>query len=109
VFQPPTYLYNIPIIFVLLYFLAIFGALATGTSPLPFLLFGLIGIVGLVGISLIFFWKKVGFYLMVGYVVLGLLLSIPFGLLDVRSFIPPLAVVILFVYLNRSDVWQKMS
>ncbi len=93
----------------LLYFLAIFGATALGTSPLPFLLFGLIGIMGLVGISLIFFWKKVGFYLMVGYVALGLLLSIPFGMLNVRSFIPPLAVVILFVYLNRSDIWQKMS
>ena len=46
---------------------------------------------------------------MVGYVVVGLLLSIPFGLLDARSFIPLIAVVILFVYLNRSDVWQKMS
>ena len=93
----------------LLYFLAIFGAMATGISPLPFLLFGLLGIVGLVGISLIFFWKKVGFYLTVAYVLLDLLLSIPFGLLDVRSFIPLIAVAILFIYLNRSGIWQKMS
>ena len=92
-----------------LYFLAIFGAMATGISPLPFLLFSLLGIVGLVGISLIFFWKKIGFYLTAAYVVLSFLLSIPFGLLDIRSFIPIIAVVILFVYLNRSDIWQKMS
>ncbi len=93
----------------LLYFLAIFGAIASGISPLPFLLFALIGIMGLVGISLIFFWKKLGFYLTAAYVVLDLLLSIPFGLLDVRSFIPLIAVAILFIYLNRSGIWQKMA
>ena len=92
----------------LLYFLAIFGATTAGTSPLPFLLLGLTGIVGLVGISMIFFWKKVGFYLTVIYVVLDLVLSIPFGL-DVRSFIPLIAVAILYIYLNRSGIWQKMS
>ncbi|HLX38926.1 MAG TPA: hypothetical protein VKR42_00245 [Ktedonobacteraceae bacterium] len=93
----------------ILYFLAIFGAMATGISPLPFLLFGLLCVVGLVGISLIFFWKKIGFYLTAAYVVLSLLLSIPFGLLDARSFIPLVVVVILLVYLKRSGVWDKMS
>jgi len=93
----------------LLNFLAIFGAMATGITPLPFLLFGLLCVMGLVGIGLIFFWKKIGFYLTAAYVVFSLLLSIPFGLLDVRSFIPLVAVAILFVYLNRSGVWDKMS
>lgn len=93
----------------ILYFLAIFGAMATGISPLPFLLFGLLCIVGLVGISLIFFWKKIGFYLTAAYVVLSLLLSLLFGLLDARSFVPLVAVAILFVYLNRSGIWDKMS
>lgn len=92
-----------------IYLLAIFGSLATGTSPLPFLLFSLLGIMGLVGISLIFFWKKVGFYLTAAYVVLGILLSIPFGYLDVRSFIPLISVAILYVYLNRSSIWDQMS
>jgi len=92
----------------LLYFLATIGAMATGASPLAFLLFSLLGVVGLVGISLIFFWKKIGFYLTVAYVVLGLLLSIPFGLLDVRSFIPLVTIVFLYVYLNRGGVWEKM-
>jgi|SRR5450759_382789 hypothetical protein len=93
----------------LLYFLAIIGAMSTGTSPLPFLLFGLLGIVGLVGIILIFLWKKLGFYLAATYVVLGLLLSIPFGLLNARSFIPLASIAILYVYLNRSGCWEKMS
>lgn len=92
----------------LLYFLATLGAIATGVSPLAFLLFSLLGVVGLVGISLIFFWKKIGFYLTAAYVVLSLLLSIPFGLVDVRSFIPLVSVAILYVYLNRSGVWEKM-
>lgn len=96
-------------IFTLLYFLAVFGAASTGTSPLMFLLFGLLGIVGLVGISMIFFWKKLGFYLSAAYVALSLLLSIPFGLLDVRSFVPVVSIAILFVYLNRSGIWEQMT
>lgn len=95
-------------VFTVINLLAIFGSLATGTSPLSFLLFGLLGIMGLVGIVLIFFWKKLGFYLAAAYVVLGILLSIPFGYLDVRSFIPLVSVAILYVYLNRSGIWDQM-
>jgi len=29
--------------------------------------------------------------------------------MDVRSFIPLIAGAILFIYLNRSGIWQKMS
>lgn len=96
-------------IFTLLYFLAIFGAASTGASPLAFLLFGLLGIVGLVGISMIFFWKKLGFYLTASYVILSLLLAIPFGFLDARSFVPVISIAILFVYLNRSGIWEQMT
>jgi hypothetical protein len=95
--------------FTVIYFLAIFGALAKGTSPLPFFLFGLLGIVGVVGIILVFFWKKIGFYLMAAYVVLNILVSIPLGYLDVRSFIPLIPIAILYVYLNRSGIWDQMS
>lgn len=90
-------------------FLAIFSAIAKGISPVIFLLFSLIGVIGLFGISLIFAWKKLGFYLAAAYVVLSLLLSIPFGLLDIRSFVPLVSVAILYVYLNRSGIWEKMS
>jgi hypothetical protein len=90
-------------------FLAIFSAIAKETSPVIFLLFSLIGVVGLIGISLIFAWKKSGFYLTAAYVVLSFLLSIPFGLLDVRSFVPLVSITILYVYLNRSGIWEKMS
>lgn len=104
-------IFNIVIIggLTILYLLATLGAAATGTSPVPFLVYSLLGVVGLVGLSLIFFWKKWGFYLVAGYVVLGLLASIPFGLLDARSFVPVVTTIVLFVYLNRSGIWQKMS
>ena len=92
----------------LLNILTIFGAIAKGISPGVSVLFSLLGVVGIVGLSFIFLWKKLGFYLAVAYVVLGFLLSIPFGLLDVRSFVPLVSIVILYVYLNRSGVWDKM-
>ncbi len=87
----------------------IFAALAAGASPLYFILFSLFGLVGLVGISLIFFWKKLGFYLAATYVVLNFLLCIPLHLLDAHSFAPLFAISILYLYLNRSGVWEKMS
>ncbi len=95
--------------FTLLNFLAIFNTGAKGTPLVLFLLSGLIGVIGLFGISLIFAWKKSGFYLAAAYVVLGLLLSIPFGLLEAPSFVPLVSVSILYVYLNRSGIWEKMS
>ncbi len=63
---------------------------------------------GLVGISLIFFWKKSGFYLAAIYVVLNFLLLIPLHLLETVSFVPLLSIIILYVYLNRSGIWEKM-
>lgn len=93
----------------ILYLLVALGATATGISPLPFLVYSLLGVVGLVGLSLIFFWKKLGFYLVACSVVIGLLASIPFGLFDARLFGPIVTTSVLFVYLNRSGIWQKMS
>lgn len=92
----------------MLHFLATLGAIAIGVSPLEYLLFSLLGVVGMVGISLIFFWKKIGFYLTAAYVILGVLLSFPLGLLIAPSFIPLVSVATLYVYLNRSGVWEKM-
>lgn len=91
------------------YLRATLVATAIGISPLPFLVYSLLGVVGVVGLSLIFFWKKLGFYLVAGYAVLSLLASFPFGTFDVRSFVPIVAAIALFVYLNRDDIWQKMS
>lgn len=93
----------------IIYFLAMFGVMAEGRPPLVFLLFGLLGLIGMVGIALIFAWKKLGFYLAAAYVVLSFLASIPLGALDIRSFIPLLSIVILYMYLNRSGIWEKMS
>lgn len=93
----------------MLHFLASLGAIALGVSPLEYLLFSLLGVVGMLGISLIFFWKKMGFYLAAAYVILGVSLSIPLGLLIAPSFIPLVSVAILYVHLNRSGIWEKMS
>lgn len=93
----------------LISFFLIFGATRIGLSPLLFLSSSLLGVVGLAGVSLIFFWKKLGFYLMVAYVILNLLLAISFGLLNASSFPPLITIIVLFIYLNRSGIWQKMS
>lgn len=90
-------------------FLFVLGVMRTGFSPLLLLSSVLLGVVGLVGVSLIFFWKKLGFYLMVAHAILSSLLTIPFGLFNASLFIPFIPIIILFVYLNRSGIWQRMS
>jgi hypothetical protein len=95
-----------------LYFLATLGALASdkvSTSPLVFLLLGLIGIVGVVGVSLLLAWKKLGFYLVVGYVLINIIVSVILKLVDVRTFIPLVAVILLYIWLNRSNVWDNLD
>ena len=96
-------------IFTIINLTRIFQAVVIGILPVFYLLFSLTGIVGLVGLSLIFFWRKSGFYLTAAYVVLNFLLSILLHVLDARSFFPFITITILYVYLNRSGIWEKMS
>lgn len=95
-------------VFTGIYISGIFSAITIGASPLNFLLFSLFGVVGVAGLSLIFFWKKLGFYLVAAYVVLNFLLAIPLHILDARSFVPLVTTTILYIYLNRSGIWEKM-
>jgi hypothetical protein len=62
-----------------------------------------------IGLSLIFFWKKLGFYLTAGAIIVELLIQIPLHLFNILSVGAVLIVIILFVYLNRSGIWQKMN
>ena|SRR5579872_4483946 len=96
-------------VFTGIFFTRIFDALTLGVSPFIYVIFCLLGIVGVAGLSLIFFWKKIGFYLVATYVVLNFLLAISLHLLDARSFFPFVTTIILYVYLNRSGIWEKMS
>ncbi|GCE03168.1 hypothetical protein [Dictyobacter aurantiacus] len=96
----------------LLYFMATLGAMANNTttvSPFVFLLLGVVGIIGIVGLSLLLAWKKWGFYLVAGYVLIGIVLSFVTGSVDVRTFTPLVGVVILYLWLNRSGVWEQLS
>ncbi|GCE23057.1 hypothetical protein [Dictyobacter kobayashii] len=96
----------------LLYFLATLGSLVnnnTGVSPLAFFLLAVMGIVGIVGISLLLAWKKLGFYLVAGYVLISIVISLIFGLIDGRTFTPLIGIVVLYFWLNRSGVWEKLS
>jgi hypothetical protein len=93
-------------------FLATFGTLVSNrvsTPPLAFLLLGLMGIVGVVGISLLLAWKKQGFYLVVGYVLIDIIISVIFGFVDIRTFTPLIGIVVLYAWLNRSNVWDNLD
>lgn len=93
----------------LLSFVAALSSVTTGESPLTFLLTGLLGSIGVIGLSLIFFWKKLGFYIVAGYVFVNTLNLILFHLFNALALTPVVTTIILYVYLNRSGIWQKMS
>lgn len=100
-------------LFTLLYALAFFGSLIVSnpiTSPAVFLLFALLGLVGVVGLSLLLGWRKIGFYLVLGYVLLNFALAFPLGLFngDPRIFLPLIGVAILYFWLRRNDVWEQL-
>jgi hypothetical protein len=80
-----------------------------GASPLPFLLVGLLGCVYVAGLSLIFFWKKLGFYLVAGAIIVEMLILILSHLFTIISLVPVAVAIILYVYLNRKGIWQQMN
>jgi hypothetical protein len=95
-----------------IYILASLGALVSdkaGSLLVGLPLLGLMGIVGIVGISLLLAWKKIGFYLVAGYVLISAAISIILGFIDVRTFTPFVGIVILYFWLNRSGVWEKLN
>jgi hypothetical protein len=98
----------------LLYGLAFLGSAITGdssVSPLVFLVFTLLGFAGIAGLILLLFWRKIGFYLVLLYVLLNFALSFPLGLFnkDPRIFLPLIGGAILYYWLRRNDVWEKLA
>ena len=83
--------------------------LFVGASPLLLLLVSLLGCVYVAGLSLIFFWKKLGFYLVAGAIIVEMLIQIPLHLFNILSVGAVIIAIILFVYLNRNGIWQKMN
>ena len=83
--------------------------LFVGASPLLLLLVGLLGCVYVAGLSLIFFWKKLGFYLLAGAIIVEVLILILSHLFTIISLVPVAVAIILYVYLNRRGIWQQMN
>ncbi|HTI15382.1 MAG TPA: hypothetical protein VL461_12610 [Dictyobacter sp.] len=100
------------VVFTLLYFLGALGSLSGETQSslaLGYFLLGVVGVVGIVGISILLAWKKLGFYLLAGFVVANIVISVAIGQADVRTFIPLFTIGSLFVWLNRSGVWENLK
>lgn len=97
--------------FTFLDFLQIFLAPTIGDSHiLVFLIvFVLVGIVGIVGLATLLAWKKWGFFLVAGYVVLSILLPFSFGIGNIFIFWPLIGLVILYVWLQRSGAWEHLT
>lgn len=97
----------------LFYFLGAVAALVHNNVSahlvLMFLLFGIVGFVGIAGISLLLAWKKLGFYLVAGYVFINMVISVSFGFIEGKTFIPLLSIAILYFWLNRSGVWEQLK
>lgn len=98
----------------LLYFLgaSAAGPASTSIPPIYFLLFALCGLVDVVGAALLLLWKKLGFFLILGAVVAGILVSFPAGLYQtniVSVFAPLVGVAILYYLMKRIDMWRYLS
>lgn len=90
-------------------FLAFLGSLVTATTRVPsfvLLLYVLICGVGIAGYSLLLAWKKLGFYLVAGYVASGFLILIPFGAWTFLSFMPVIVLGIFYYWMQRTRVWD---
>lgn len=75
---------------------------------LPFLLSAALAIVGLVGLFAVFSWKRWGFYLALGYMLVNAVLAIFYGIIDYRTFIPLVSLALLYFALRSSGIWHKM-
>lgn len=95
-----------------MYLLATLGAMVSDTvhtSPLLFLLLAIVGIIGIVGISMLLAWKKIGFYILAGYAVIDVILALIIGPINGTTFSPLIATIVLYVWLNRSNVWDNLE
>ncbi|GHO86141.1 hypothetical protein [Dictyobacter formicarum] len=93
-------------------FLATFGALVNnrvGISPLVFLVLGLLGIVAIVGFSLLLAWKKLGFYLVVGHILVAIVINAMILTFDVKTFAPLVGIGILYAWLHKGGIWKQLD
>ena len=76
---------------------------------LPLLEAVLVSLFGLIGLFVFLAWKKWGLYLVVCYVVVNMALTILFGMIDYRTFIPLVALILLYASLRSSGLWHSMG
>lgn len=103
-------LVSISILMLLNFYFALLGSQEGQTQlAVAGVLFGFLSIAGIVGISAILAWKKWGFYLAVFYVIAGIVLAFPFGIVDFRTFTPLAGLGLLYYLLQRSGAWEHLA
>ena len=93
---------------VLWFIVAAIAVMPTSKLFLPFLISALLGIVGFVGVSTLLFWKRWGFYLAIGYMLVNFVFAVISGIVDFRTFIPLITLALLYFTLHSSGIWSKM-
>lgn len=101
---------NMLIVSALIIWYGLAAYFATPSSNLFFPLLGLspIGLFGLIGLFILLAWKRWGLYLVVCYAVANMALSIYFDVIDYRTFLPLIGLILLFIALRSSGLWRKM-
>lgn len=84
---------------------------ASSSSPLfvPLLASVLIGLFGLLGLFTLLAWKKWGLYLVACYVIANMALTITVGMIDYRTFVPLVTLILLYVALRSSGLWHMIG
>jgi hypothetical protein len=86
-----------------------------GSSVLLFLYLAhaLIGCVGITGHGLLIGKKKIGFFLVIGYIVVNVILNVLLGVsghaVNLIMFLPLISIIALYARLNRHDMWDQLT
>jgi hypothetical protein len=78
--------------------------MSTSTFQIYALALGFLNLVGIIGAILVFMWKQIGLWLMVGAVVVSIVVSLVAGVSIVPGLIIAIGVVILAIL-----IWPKMK
>jgi hypothetical protein len=82
------------------------GSLALATV---FLIYALVGCTGVAGIIGLMRWKKWGFFALVAYVAGNTLLDLLLQTVALETFIPLLALAVLYLLLRQQRLWEQLS
>lgn len=90
------------------FFIAAWMNVSASNALYPLLLSGVFTLVGLAGMLALLAWRRWGFYLALGSLLANFALAIATGLIDYRTFLPLVTLLLLAIALHSTGIWHQM-